>query len=107
MIIERVAAQAIDTMVAQEVALLADSQAKTGLQMPRIDDGQILAVDQFLAHFPVGARSFLEALPTGALSTGLRDVLANGVAFPVRDVVTLAVWAVIAITLAARYFRWE
>jgi uncharacterized membrane protein YeiH len=34
-------------------------------------------------------------------------VLASGSAFPVRDVVTLAVWAVIGITLAARYFRWE
>ena len=60
-----------------------------------------------LDKFPVGARSFLQALPTGALSTGLRDVLANGVAFPVRDVVTLALWAVISVTLAARYFRWE
>ena len=60
-----------------------------------------------LTKFPVGARSFLELLPTGALSTGLRHVLANGEAFPVRDVVTLAVWAVISITLAARYFRWE
>ena len=60
-----------------------------------------------LDKFPAGARSFLQALPSGALSTGLRDVLANGVAFPVRDAVTLAVWAVISITLAARYFRWE
>jgi hypothetical protein len=34
-------------------------------------------------------------------------VLANGEVFPVRDAATLAVWAVISITLAARYFRWE
>jgi len=60
-----------------------------------------------LDKFPVGARSFLQALPSGALSTGLRGVLANGVAFPVRDAVTLAVWAVISVTLAVRYFRWE
>jgi len=60
-----------------------------------------------LTKFPRGARSFLELLPTGALSTGLRSVLASGSAFPVRDVVTLAVWAVIGITLAARFFRWE
>ena len=60
-----------------------------------------------LTKFPAGARSFLELLPTGALSTGLRHVLAGGEVFPVRDVVTLAVWAVISITLAARYFRWE
>ena len=60
-----------------------------------------------LTKFPVGARSFLELLPTGALSTGLRHVLANGEVFPVRDAATLAAWAVISITLAARYFRWE
>jgi len=60
-----------------------------------------------LTKFPVGARSFLELLPTGALSTGLRHVLAGGEIFPVRDAVTLAAWAVISITLAARYFRWE
>jgi ABC-2 type transport system permease protein len=60
-----------------------------------------------LTKFPAGARPALELLPTGALSTGLRDVLANGVAFPVKDAVTLAVWAVIGIALAARFFRWE
>jgi len=60
-----------------------------------------------LTKFPAGARTFLELLPTGALSTGLRHVLANGEVFPVRDAATLAVWAVISITLAARYFRWE
>ena len=60
-----------------------------------------------LTRFPAGARPLLELLPTGALSTGLRDVLASGAGFPVKDVVTLAVWAVAGITLAARTFRWE
>jgi ABC-2 type transport system permease protein len=60
-----------------------------------------------LTKFPPGARSLLELLPTGALSTGLRDVLANGAAFPVKNIVTLAVWAVVGIALAARFFRWE
>ena len=60
-----------------------------------------------LTKFPAGARPLLELLPTGALSTGLRDVLANGAVFPVKDVLTLAVWAVAGITLAARFFRWE
>jgi ABC-2 type transport system permease protein len=60
-----------------------------------------------LTKFPAGARPALELLPTGALSTGLRDVLANGAAFPAKDAVTLAVWAVIGIALAARFFRWE
>jgi ABC-2 type transport system permease protein len=60
-----------------------------------------------LTKFPAGARPFLELLPTGALSTGLRDVLAYHAGLPVKDTVTLAVWAVVAITLAARSFKWE
>jgi ABC-2 type transport system permease protein len=60
-----------------------------------------------LTKFPAGARPVLELLPTGALSTGLRDVLQYGVAFPVGNTVTLAVWAVAAIALAARTFRWD
>ena len=60
-----------------------------------------------LTKFPRGARPLLELLPTGALSTGLRDVLANAAVFPARDVVTLAVWAVAGTALAARFFRWE
>jgi len=60
-----------------------------------------------LTKFPRAARPLLELLPTGALSTGLRDVLANAAAFPARDVVTLAVWAIAGIALAARFFRWE
>ncbi len=60
-----------------------------------------------LAKFPAGTRPVLELLPTGALSTGLRNVLQYHLAFPARDTVTLAVWAAVAITLAARTFRWE
>src|ERR1700685_1920637 len=55
-----------------------------------------------LTKFPSAARPLLELLPTGALSAGLRDVLAHGAAFPARDAVTLAVWAVAGIVLAAR-----
>jgi ABC-2 type transport system permease protein len=60
-----------------------------------------------LTKFPAGARPVLELLPTGALSTGLRNVLQLGTAFPVKDAITLAVWAAVAITAAARMFRWE
>ena len=60
-----------------------------------------------LTKFPASARSALELLPTGALSTGLRDVLQYHAAFPVGNTVTLAVWAAAAIALAARMFRWE
>jgi ABC-2 type transport system permease protein len=60
-----------------------------------------------LTKFPAAARPVLELLPTGALSTGLRDVLQQGAVVPVRNTVTLAIWAVVAITFAARVFRWE
>jgi ABC-2 type transport system permease protein len=60
-----------------------------------------------LTKFPAAARPFLTLLPTGALATGLRAVLANAAGIPVRDLVVLAVWAVVTIGLAARTFRWE
>ncbi len=60
-----------------------------------------------LTKFPAAARPALELLPTGALSTGLRDVLAYATAFPAGNMVTLAAWAAVAIALAARTFRWE
>jgi ABC-2 type transport system permease protein len=60
-----------------------------------------------LTRFPASARPVLELLPTGALSTGLRDVLQYRVVFPVGNTITLAVWAVGAIALAARTFRWD
>src|ERR1700690_114212 len=53
-----------------------------------------------LTKFPAGARPFLELLPTGALSTGLREVLQHGAAFPAGNVMTLLVWAVAAIAVA-------
>jgi len=60
-----------------------------------------------LTKFPSGARPVLELLPTGALSTGLRDILANASVFPAKEALALAVWAVLSIALAIRFFRWE
>jgi ABC-2 type transport system permease protein len=60
-----------------------------------------------LTKFPAGARPILELLPTGALSTALRGVLASSAGLPAKETIALAVWAVAGITLAARYFRWE
>jgi ABC-2 type transport system permease protein len=60
-----------------------------------------------LTKFPVAVRPVLRLLPSGAMSDGLRAVLRSGAGFPVRDVIVLAVWAVVGIGLAARFFRWE
>ena len=60
-----------------------------------------------LTKFPASARPVLTLLPSGALSDGLHKVLQYGSGLPLRDLVVLAVWAVITIALAARLFRWE
>jgi ABC-2 type transport system permease protein len=60
-----------------------------------------------LGKFPASARPVLTALPSGALSDGLRAVLAGGQPLPLRDLVVLAGWAAVTIALASRTFRWE
>jgi ABC-2 type transport system permease protein len=58
-----------------------------------------------LSQFGAGA-DVLRYLPTAALSDGLRQLLQHG-HLVARDVVTLAVWAAVSLTAAARAFRWE
>jgi ABC-2 type transport system permease protein len=60
-----------------------------------------------LTKFSGGMRSILELLPISALAGGLRQVLQHGAGLPVRDLTVLAVWAVLGLGLAARFFRWE
>lgn len=60
-----------------------------------------------LDRFPGAARSVLELLPISALSDGLRDVLQHGAGMPWGDLGILAVWAVLGLGAAARWFRWE
>jgi ABC-2 type transport system permease protein len=47
------------------------------------------------------------ALPTGALSHGLRSVLLHGSGLPVRDLMILLAWAVASLGLASKTFRWS
>jgi ABC-2 type transport system permease protein len=60
-----------------------------------------------LTKFPAGLQPVLKLLPAGALSDGLRSVLAHSGSFPAADVLVLCLWAAVAIGLAARTFRWE
>lgn len=53
------------------------------------------------------ARHVLEYLPSAALSDGLHQVLEHGAGLPARDLLTLLVWAAVALPAAARWFRWE
>lgn len=54
-----------------------------------------------------GAEKVLQYLPSAALSDGLHQVLQHGHALPAHDLFTLLAWTVVALPLAARYFRWE
>ncbi|MGW3488142.1 ABC transporter permease [Streptomyces sp. NPDC001054] len=60
-----------------------------------------------LDKFPGAVRSVLELLPITALSDGLREVLQHGAGMPAKDLVVLAVWTVLGLGAAGRFFRWE
>ncbi|MEU5895405.1 MULTISPECIES: ABC transporter permease [Streptomyces] len=60
-----------------------------------------------LDKFPDAAQTLLGLLPISALSDGLRDVLQHGAGMPWGDLGILAVWAVLGLGAAAKFFRWE
>jgi ABC-2 type transport system permease protein len=60
-----------------------------------------------LTKFPASVQPVLKLLPAGALSDGLRSVLAHSGGLPAADLIVLCAWAAVAISLAARTFRWE
>jgi ABC-2 type transport system permease protein len=60
-----------------------------------------------LSKYPHGVAQVLQYLPSAALSDGLHRVLENGDAIPPHDLVTLVLWAAVALPAAARWFRWE
>ncbi|MER5778210.1 ABC transporter permease [Streptomyces sp. NPDC002039] len=68
-----------------------------------VGGGVIVPLDKF----PDAVRSVLELLPISALSDGLREVLRHGASMPWGDAAILAVWAVLGLGAAARFFRWE
>jgi ABC-2 type transport system permease protein len=68
-----------------------------------VGGGVIVPMDKF----PAGAQDVLGLLPISALSDGLRDVLQHGAQMPWGDLGVLAVWAVLGLGAAGRFFRWE
>jgi ABC-2 type transport system permease protein len=68
-----------------------------------VGGGVIVSLDKF----PDAVRGVLQLLPISALSGGLRDVLGDGAGVPWGDLGILAVWAVLGLGAAARWFRWE
>ncbi|HKC27019.1 MAG TPA: ABC transporter permease [Jatrophihabitans sp.] len=60
-----------------------------------------------LSKYGGTARDILQFLPSAALSDGLHAVLLSGHGLPLRETLTLLVWACLAIPVAARWFRWE
>jgi ABC-2 type transport system permease protein len=60
-----------------------------------------------LDKFPSGVQDVLALLPISALSDGLRDVLQDGAGMPWADLGILAVWSVVGLAAAGRFFRWE
>ncbi|MFE1265901.1 ABC transporter permease [Streptomyces sp. NPDC058757] len=67
-----------------------------------VGGGVIVPLEKFGA-----AGDVLALLPISALSDGLRDVLQDGAGTPWADAGILAVWAVLGLGAAARFFRWE
>ncbi|WP_340564233.1 ABC transporter permease [Streptomyces sp. GSL17-111] len=60
-----------------------------------------------LERFPQAAQDVLALLPVTALADGLRAVLQHGAGLPWAELGILTAWAVVALTAAARFFRWE
>ena len=60
-----------------------------------------------LAKYGGAARDVLQYLPSAALSDGLHKVLQHGHDLPVSETLTLVAWAVVGISAATRWFRWE
>ncbi|UAX53259.1 ABC transporter permease [Streptomyces sp. A144] len=68
-----------------------------------VGGGVIVPLDKF----PDAAQTVLGLLPISALSDGLRDVLQHGASMPWGELGVLAVWGVVGIAAAGKFFRWE
>ncbi|MBV9593057.1 MAG: ABC transporter permease [Actinobacteria bacterium] len=60
-----------------------------------------------LDKYPHGVHQVLQFLPSAAMSDGLHRVLQHGAQLPVAPLITLVLWAAVALPAATRWFRWE
>lgn len=60
-----------------------------------------------LGRFPAPVARLAELTPTGALSDGLRSVLADGAGLSWSALAVLVVWAIAGFAAAAHWFRWD
>src|SRR5579863_512554 len=60
-----------------------------------------------LSHLPTGLAAIAQLLPAAALTQALQAALSSGAAFPGFSLLTLAIWALGILLVAARTFHWE
>ena len=60
-----------------------------------------------LSHLPPGLAALAQLLPATALTQMLQASLTDQAAFPGAALLTLAIWAVVILSVAIRTFRWE
>jgi ABC-2 type transport system permease protein len=60
-----------------------------------------------LSHLPAPLAAVAQLLPAAALTQSLQAGMFDGAAFPTYPLLTLAIWAVIALCVAIRTFQWE
>lgn len=60
-----------------------------------------------ISRLPTPLRILARALPAAALSRSLRGIIGTGTGTVWQDLLLLAAWAVVALVVATRAFRWE
>jgi ABC-2 type transport system permease protein len=60
-----------------------------------------------LSHLPAPLAAVAELLPAAALTRSLQAAMSYGAAFPTFPLLTLVIWAIIALFIAIRTFQWE
>src|SRR3984893_16355088 len=60
-----------------------------------------------LSHLPTPLAAIAQLLPAAALTQALQATMTSGAAFPLWQLVTLAVWGILILLVAIATFKWE